>query len=62
MKLGETQWGNHKSFIDTMIRLGRNMFEARKKGDNYHALKSLDIDMTNFCNIAEEELRKKFLN
>lgn len=62
VKMGEAQWSNHKSFIDTMIRLGRNMFEARKKGANYYALKSLDIDVTNFCDIAEEELRKKFLS
>jgi hypothetical protein len=43
-----------------MIKLGRNMFEAKKKGANYNALGSLGIDVTNFCNIVEMELREKY--
>ncbi len=51
---------NLYTFIDKMIKLGRNMFEARKKGENYKALSSLDIDVTNFCDVAEMELREKY--
>lgn len=47
-------------FIDRMITLGRNMFEAKKKGANYKALSSLGLDVTKFCNIAEMELREKY--
>lgn len=55
------EWDELKPFINKMITLGRNMFEARKKDKNYHALKSLDIDPTAFCDIAESELRDKYL-
>jgi len=51
---------NLRFFIDKMITLGRNMFEAKKKGANYKALSSLGIDVTNFCDIAEMELREKY--
>lgn len=60
-EIGQLQWDMMKPFIEKMIILGRNMFEARKKGANYHALKSLDIDATAFCDVAELELRNKFL-
>ncbi|TAK71558.1 MAG: ferritin-like domain-containing protein [Gammaproteobacteria bacterium] len=62
-KMDATTWSkNIKPFIEKMIPLGRNMFEARKKGNNYYALKHLDIDVTGFCNLAEVELRNKFLD
>lgn len=60
-RMDKEEWGHLKPFINKMIGLGRNMFEARKKGPNYYALGALDIDVTNFCNIAEAELQEKYL-
>jgi len=63
ININEKEWNKHiRPFADKMIRLGRNMFEANKKGRNYHALASLNIDVTGFCDIAETELREKYLN
>jgi hypothetical protein len=60
--MDEKEWiANIQPFVIKMIRLGRNMFEAKKKGKNYHALSSLNIDVTEFCNIAESELAEKYL-
>lgn len=60
-KMSEENWNQLKPFINKMIRLGRNMFEARKKGANYYALSALDIDASGFCKIAELELQEKYL-
>lgn len=60
-EIGEINWSELKPFIYKMVKLGRNMFEARKKGANYYALKSLHIDVSNFCMIAENELQEKYL-
>ncbi len=54
-------WDELKPFIHNMIKLGRNMFEARKKGKNYFALKSLDIDVSSFCDLAEQDLKSSYL-
>lgn len=61
LNMSEKDWEQLKPFISKMIKLGRNMFEARKKGANYYALGALDIDTTAFCNIAELELQEKYL-
>lgn len=59
--MSEKDWEHLKPFINKMIKLGQNMFEARKKGANYYALSVLNIDTTEFCNVAEAELQKKYL-
>jgi hypothetical protein len=57
----EADWDNLKPYILRMIKLGRNMFEAGKKGENYRALQSLDINASKFCDVAELELQEKYL-
>lgn len=61
--IDEKEW-NKKiiPFIVQMTKLGRNMFEAHKKGKNYQSLSFLGIDVTNFCDRAEHEIKKKYLD
>jgi rubrerythrin len=62
INIDDTDWNdNIRPFVEKMIRLGRNMFEAKKKGKNFHALSSLDIDVTGFCDTAQKELSEKYL-
>lgn len=59
INLTDRYWNKYiKPFTEKMIFLGRNMFEARKKGKNYFALSSLNIDVEKFCDSAQADLTK----
>ncbi len=62
-KMDNDELNNYiKPFTQKMIGLGRNMFEAKKKGHNFYAFNHLNIDVTHFCDLAEADLYKKFLD
>lgn len=47
-------------FAEKMIGLARNMFEAKRRGANYKAFESLEIDVSAFCDKAAQEIEEKF--
>ena len=61
LEVEDSAWQkNTEPFVEKMTRLARNMFEARRKGPNFRAFESLEIDVSGFCNTASKEIENRF--
>jgi hypothetical protein len=58
-ELSARDFAHTQDFLHRMMQYGRNMFESRKKGANFHAFTQMGIDVSAFCDRAEEEILKK---
>ncbi len=59
-RMDDEKKNSYEPFIHKMSALARNMFEARKRGVNYRSFEAMDIDVSAFCERAQDEIVSKF--
>ena len=58
----ETWRTNYEPHVEKMSKLARNMFEAKRRGENFRSFEAMEIDVSAFCDRAQTEIIERFIN